>query len=352
MADARPLQVGIAGGGIAGLCCALELLERGARVQLFERASSPGAQSCSWYAGGMLAPWCELEAAGEPLIEQLGRESLAWWRARGAPIREGGTLVLAGARDLPELTRFAQRTRQYRWLDAGGIAGLEPDLAGRFERGLYFPEEAWLEPRQVLAWLRERSASLGAGLRDGCALDAQGLKQRASEHDGVLDCRGLAARDVLPDLRGVRGEMLVLESAELTLRRPVRLLHPRLSVYLIPRTHGRFMLGATSIESDDTGPISARAVMQLLGAAYALHPAFAEARVLESGAQARPAFPDNLPRLRRAGPIVHVNGLYRHGFLLAPALARRAAAMLLEGEHCPELDDGEAHEDRPERRLA
>ena len=68
--------------------------------------------------------------------------------------------------------------------------------------------------------------------------------------------------------------------------------------------------------------------MELLNAAYALHPAFAEAGIVELGAGLRPAFPDNLPRLLRRDGRWHLNGLYRHGFLLAPAMARRAAATL------------------------
>src|SRR3546814_16307026 len=69
--------------------------------------------------------------------------------------------------------------------------------------------------------------------------------------------------------------------------------------------------------------------MELLGAAYAVHPAFGEAEVVEIGVDARPAFPDNLPRAWREGDTVFVNGLYRHGFLLAPAMARRAADLAL-----------------------
>ena len=76
-----------------------------------------------------------------------------------------------------------------------------------------------------------------------------------------------------------------------------------------------------------TARVTARSVLELLSAAYALHPAFGEAEIIETGADLRPAFPDNLPRIRREGRMIHVNGLYRHGFLLAPALARRAVAV-------------------------
>jgi glycine oxidase len=128
----------------------------------------------------------------------------------------------------------------------------------------------------------------------------------------------------------------------------VRVLHPRIPLYVVPRGEGIFMVGATMIESDDATRITARSMLELLSAAYALHPAFGEAEIIEIGTQARPAFPDNLPRIRRVGGTLYLNGLFRHGFLLAPALARRAAGVLLDDQHYPEL----MHEDPRERRLA
>ncbi|TMV83618.1 FAD-dependent oxidoreductase [Thioclava sp. BHET1] len=69
--------------------------------------------------------------------------------------------------------------------------------------------------------------------------------------------------------------------------------------------------------------LAARAVMELLSAAYTLHPAFAEAELVETGAGLRPAFPDNLPTIRQQDGRIHVNGCYRHGFLMAPDTAQR-----------------------------
>ncbi len=99
------------------------------------------------------------------------------------------------------------------------------------------------------------------------------------------------------------------------------------------------MVGATMIESDDRNNASARSVMELLSSAYALHAGFAESALLEVGTDVRPAFNDNLPRLRRRGRIVHVNGLYRHGFLCAPAMAQRAVSLVLDGRVDEELVD-------------
>ncbi len=154
----------------------------------------------------------------------------------------------------------------------------------------------------------------------------------------VIDCRGLAARDALPDLRGVRGERAVIRTREVSLQRPVQLLHPRLPLYIVPWDDGLFMIGATLIESEDAGPVSVRSALELLGGAYAVHPAFGEAEIVDLGVGVRPAFPDNVPRavVRQGGSRIFVNGAYRHGFLLAPVLAR-AVADYIEGGRRSEL---------------
>jgi glycine oxidase len=75
-----------------------------------------------------------------------------------------------------------------------------------------------------------------------------------------------------------------------------------------------------------------RSALELLGASYAVHPAFAEARILEFGSGLRPAFPDNLPRITVRNGTVAVNGLYRHGFLIAPALAELTLSYVERGQ--------------------
>jgi glycine oxidase len=322
--------VTIRGAGVVGLCVASELVARGIPVTLRDPAPGPGAHGCSWWAGGMLAPFCEGFSAEEPVV-RLGQEAADWWAAQGVEVIRRGSLVVTLERDRRELDQFARRTRGHRLVTGADLAGLEPHLAERHERGLFFEGEAHIDPRAALLHLRKRLEAAGARFEQG----------DAAPEGAVIDCRGLAARDSLPDLRGVKGEMVVLRSRDVTLSRPVRLLHPRFPLYIVPRGHGVFMLGATQIESGERGRASARSVMELLSAAYALHPAFGEAELLEIGADARPAFPDNLPRITRKGGVIHVNGLFRHGFLLSPAVARMAAEMVTGGTEKAEF----AHED-------
>lgn len=316
-------RVLVLGAGVAGLAAALELSLAGAEVEVVERGSAPGAQAASWFAGGMLAPWCE-KVSGEPAVVALGWQALDWWRGHHAQTRSAGTLVVAASRDRAELDHYANRTGGYQRLDDSGIGELEPDLAGRFQYGLFFAEEAHVNPRAALGSLASRLGERGVPIH--YATDADHV---ATSSRSILDCRGYGARAALPELRGVRGEMLLLQTRDIALSRPVRLLHPRGMTYVVPHGDGLFMVGGTMIESADAGPITARSLMELLNGAYALHPAFAEARIVESGVGIRPAFPDNLPKLLQRGGRWHLNGLYRHGFLLAPAMARQAAAALL-----------------------
>jgi glycine oxidase len=315
--------VSIIGAGIAGAWQALLFAQAGHAVTLHERSDAGMTESTSHWAGGMLAPWCEAEAS-EPVISRLGVRSLALWREQFPQTPFNGSLVVAHARDRADFERFAKLTTGHRRLDARGLSDLEPSLEGRFRDGLFYAGEGHVEPRLVLPELHARIAAAGGRIEFNSDADAKDL-------DGiVIDCRGLAARDTQSELRGVKGEMIIVETSELELSRPVRLIHPRWPLYVIPRGDGRFMLGATSIEAEDSG-VSVRSALELLGAAYAVHPAFAEARIVEFGSGLRPAFPDNLPRIAIDNDRIAVNGLYRHGFLLAPALAELTLGYVVRG---------------------
>lgn len=311
------MKVTVIGAGVAGLSAAVTLAERGAAVTLYERSESLGDAAASFLAGGMLAPFCEAESADASIVAP-GLAAIDWWADRVPGVMRNGTLVVAPVRDAGEIARFGRRTSSAQSLDAAGVDALEPDLAGRFWQGLHFPAEAHLDPRIALGALADRMRALGGTIHFG-----SNVQPEAAMGDTVIDCRGFVGDD--SELRSVRGEMLILRTHEIHLARPVRLLHPRMPVYVVPRAGGLFMVGATMIESAASGGPTLRAAVELMNAAYALHPAFAEAEVLEMKAGRRPAFPDNLPRVTRNGRIVSVNGLYRHGFLLAPDCAAKAA---------------------------
>ncbi len=305
-------MISVLGAGVAGLCAATALSEAGFDVEVVAPDGAP--PPASLLAGGMLAPFCEGESAPDVIVER-GQAAITWWRARVSGLEARGTLVLAPPRDGGDLDRFARATRSHDWVRPDDF---EPGLSGRFARGLFFAAEAHMDPVIAMAELRDQ-------------LTARGVRFHGGTPGGrIVDCRGLAARDRLKDLRAVRGEMLELYAPDVTLTRTVRLLHPRFPCYIVPRGQGRYMVGATMVETARSGPITARAVMELLSAAYTVHPGFAEAELIATGAGLRSSFPDNLPALRRDGDRIHVNGMYRHGFLMAPVVAGDLVRMMTE----------------------
>lgn len=312
----------IAGAGVAGLCAAVALTRAGVPVRVLDAAPDPRItppEGASWLAGGMLAPFCEGEIA-PPEVVAMGQSAADWW-ARLTPVTRGGTLVVAPPRDWAELERFAAATTGHRWINGAEIAALEPGLAGRFRRALYFETEAHLTPRDALLSAIDWLISHGVEVEWNTAVP----NNDPAPID--VDTRGYAAG--LDDLRPVRGEMVELCTDEITLHRPVRMLHPRTPIYLVPRGNGRVMVGATMVENAHCGPITLRATMELLGAAFALHPAFAEARLIRTATGLRPAFADNIPAISWKNGRYHINGMYRHGFLCAPALAEELAQTIL-----------------------
>ena len=281
----------ILGSGVTGLCIATALCEKGEKIEVVE---NPNIQAASYFAGGMLAPFCEGESAPDIVVKN-GQLSVEWWDNHVSNVKKTGTIVIAPPRDMSELRRFANK--------------IEKDLKGRFSEGLFFPSEAFIDPRLALQELKENLKNKGVSFHTG------------SPKGKIIDCTGMAATSSLKNLRAVRGEMLIFECHEVNFLRPIRLLHPRFPCYLVPRANGRFMVGATMVESNDDSPISARALIEMLSSVYAIHPAFAEARIIETGTGCRPSFPDNIPQIIEQDGKFYINGMYRHGFLLAPVLA-------------------------------
>jgi glycine oxidase len=122
----------------------------------------------------------------------------------------------------------------------------------------------------------------------------------------------------------VRGEVIVLAAPGFKLQRAVRLLHPRWRVYIVPRPDEQLVIGATEIESEDRSPISVQSTMELLSAAFSIFPSLAEARILATDVNLRPATPDNLPWISIEEGLIRINGMFRHGWLLAPAVIEKA----------------------------
>ena len=274
----------------------------------------------------MLSPLAEQES-GDAAMTALGWTSLALWPqivARlSTPVRlqAQGSLLLAHGQDLGAAQRVLARVQGAEALAPQRLAELEPALRADL-RAWLLPGEGLIHPVEAMAALHDEAPGVRWHWGQVVSrLEPGRLDDR--RFDWAIDTRGLGARSIQLALRGVRGEIISLGLKNHGLRRPLRLLHPRQRVYLLPRSDDELVLGASEIESEDRSPVSLRTAVELMAAAHSLMPALAEARITRLDVNLRPALPDNKALAHQEPGLLRLNGLYRHGWLLAPALVQR-----------------------------
>ena len=356
------MNIAIVGAGLVGRVLALNLLKEGHTLTLFDKGSKEGTDAAGFTAAGMLAPFAELETA-ESIIFEHGKRSIQLWPdlLKEIGLFDGyqlnGTIITAHPQDMTELNHFidtlkfkVKEAEEIEMLDKEGLGKLESDLE-QHNRAYYLKDEGYVDSQRFMLFssnyfdMRDevswRENTLVNKIESGTVYYAD----KVEHFDWVFDSRGLGAKEHFDDLRGVRGEVYWLESNDIDITRPTRLLHPRYKIYIVPRGNGcegmdmdycneckisqtpnskRYIVGATEIESEDTSPMSVRSSMELLSAVFAVNPKFGEARIVNSETNCRPAFKDNLPRIENEEKLTRINGLYRHGYLLAPAIVEQA----------------------------
>ena len=329
-------QITILGGGLTGRLMALSLAKQHS-VTLYEQGDRDGNKAAAFVAAAMLAPMAEAVDA-TPLVLKLGYLSLDLWKNIINSLPEkvfmqfSGSLIVWHPQDIDISKRFAQQLQRGNggkevWTNwnATDIAQNEPQLANRFTQGFYLPTEGQLDNRQTLIAL----ANAIENMRVKCHWNSTISMQDISA-DWIVDCRGFGAKadwnKGKSKLRGIRGEVARVYAPEITLNRPVRLLHPRYPLYIAPKENHIFVIGATQIESEDESPVSVRSGLELMSSLYAVTPAFGEARILELATGLRPTIDHHDPEIRvnTNKKILSINGLFRHGFMIAPAVCEAA----------------------------
>jgi len=371
-------RIGIAGAGIAGRLLAFQLSRLGHEVEVFDAAPDAGAPqgqqphpAAAFTAAGMLSPLAELEHAPADIAER-GWRSLDLWPgivaalgpAYGTPglFRRNGSMLVAHAGDtgatqrvLARLKAANARSARQREADAADAThpttlqlngprdrpalrdpqALTPEMLRELEPALVHGVQGWLLPgegqvdasRLLPALVAESPAVRWHWSQRVVHVEAHALQvlgRQTAKYDVAVDTRGLGARGQGLPLRGVRGELLWLHVPGLELRRPVRCIHARHRVYLVPRHGDHVIVGATEIDSEDRSPVSVRSAIELLSAAHSIVPQLAEARIVRLDTHLRPATLDQRPHLHCEPGLIRINGLFRHGFLLAPALVEEA----------------------------
>lgn len=352
----------LVGGGAIGLAAAYRLARLGYAVRVVDAS---GGRNASWAAAGMLAPVSEaafgeeeltrLNLAAVPAFQQLAAE-LQDRTGQPVGLRTEGTLAVAFNADdraaLDRLTDFrAGLGLSTERLSGAAARALEPYLAAGVRGGVLSAEDLSVDNRRYLAVLR--NAAEAAGVHLVCAevssllWDSNGGRVSGVRTatgaglyaDTVVLCAGAATGGLLPvPVQPVKGQILRLavparlRAAGPVLTRTVRGIVRGSEIYLVPRSDGEVVVGATSEQQGHDTGVTAGGVYELLRNAYELLPISSEFDFVEARAGSRPGTPDNGPILGKVcDGLVLATGHYRNGILLS-ALTADAVAALVSGE--------------------
>jgi len=257
-------HIAVLGAGISGLFVAYMLQAEGYNVTLFDPAGFP-AQNSSFIAGGMMAPYSEIDHMDMNWV-RAGLVSIGLWKdfveivQTDIEFSQKGSILVSHAQDRHMLDRFTAHLPAKAMLVVESST-LEPDL--QFDRAVYLPAEAHLHPQKTMRAMCEYLSS-----RVDMVSDSQSVEVALSKFDKVVDCRALQSQSQLSELRGVKGETAIVRNIEFSLARPVRIMHPRYPLYVVPRADHVFMIGATVFESDQGHHVSVKSSMELMSALY------------------------------------------------------------------------------------
>lgn len=333
------------GGGIIGLSLAMALKRCGAKVLVVERGE-PGREA-SYAAGGMLVD-CSLETSSalQPLAKASARmypefaHEIEVESGAKVDLRDEGTIVIPPPEHVHERPGFSLSA-----VLPAALSELEPELV---PGPAFYLKERSVDPRALSSAAAKAAKNLGVDLSSGDAVTAVNLSdghitgitttKTAFLAGKVVNCAGAWAGTIAPHAfptRPVKGQMLCLAMPSRgfvthVIRSP--------KAYLIPRSDGRLLVGATVEEAGFDKRTDPDTIQRLHRAALELVPGLREARILEDWAGLRPGTPDGLPILgATANPGYYVaTGHFRDGILLAPITAHLMAAVI-EGRK-PEYD--------------
>ena len=354
-------MIAIIGGGVCGLGIGWRLAQAGRPVTVVERGQA--GMGASWAAAGMLAPQVEAEPSEEPLLA-LTLESRDLWSDFAAEVeaaseikldyRSQGTLVVARDRDDVERLRhrYDYQTSlglELEWITGAEARRREPHLARGVSAAVFSALDHQVDNRKLTAALREAFVRAGGELlentsareviHEGGRVTGLRLEDENLEADTVIVAAGPWSRDIpglpealRPPVRPLKGQMLAVQ-----MPRGAPLLDHVVwgsDIYLVPRSDGRLLIGATVEEMGFDPSLTAGGMMDLLREAWEVLPGIYDLPIIESWVGFRPASRDDAPIL---GPtalagLIMATGHHRNGILLAPITAQTIADCVLTGE--------------------
>ncbi len=356
----------IIGGGVIGLGIGWQLAKAGAAVTIHERGQA--GRGASWAAGGMLGPIAEAHIDELDLLK-LSNQSLArypeWVDELEAETemrigyRAEGTLIIGIEADDTYQLQHTYDLQQdlglnVEWLSGQEAREIEGALSPYVTAAIRCETDHQVDNRLMAQALQRAYQGRGGVLHQNSTVERivieNGLATGVQTQDGfqAADTLILAAGcwsgqirglpdTIIPPVRPVKGQMLALQMREgITIKNVIRTVKARypMPVYLVPRTDGRLVVGATTEEIGFDTDLTVGGIYELLRGAYEAVPDVYELPLIETWTGLRPGSSDNAPILGKTSVenLIYATGHYRNGILLTPITAYEIAKLILTGE--------------------
>lgn len=349
-------HIAMIGAGISGLMSALELLEQGCSVSIFDQQQS--GQAASWAGGGILSPMYPWRyPAAVNMLAQSAKTEYLRWNAKLQPdtgidfqIHETGMLIFDESDfdiGLNFAEQFQQPMQQAKHLHSAELHQLNPHISAQFQQAIYFPQLANVRnPRllqSILCYLKqhprvqlfehcpiERLELHGQQVR--AIVDQAGQRYQADDYvltTGAWSARWAEQLDVQIPVRPVHGQMVLFKTPENWL--PTMCMNQ--VMYLIPRQDGHIVCGSSMAEQGFDTRLNTDTTAHILEASYAMVPALKDLPIVKQWAGLRPGSPDGgIPYIGLMPEFDNLwanFGHFRNGLCMAPASARLLRQLLL-----------------------
>lgn len=333
------MKIGIIGAGILGRLLAIEFSKYNYQITLFEKDDMNSSQSSCATAAGMLNPWSEINES-TALVFELGVLSLTHWQeviqkiAAPEILFHCGSAHVSSYGDKAKLDHLLKNllNKQENFYCIPLDNNLKKQLFNKtnssYPYGFYLPDEKCLDPQ---LFIKKSNDYFKKNNNINFCYDTNILKfsqntissENKSEYfDLVLNTTGYHGKsDLNNTLRGVRGSLILVEAPQVNLQSIVRLGHLRYPIYIVPRGQNKYIIGATTHETECMKPMTVEANLELLSTACQFDPGFLEANILEQRVNLRPAFASGEPKIQCKNNVYFINGLYRHGITISPIIS-------------------------------
>lgn len=350
----------IIGGGVAGLGLAWRLAIAGMRVTVFDKGAI--GRGASWAAAGMLAAVIEAEPGEDALIPFVLKSQSMWpdfaaelqaYTGQDVGYRESGTLFVAAERDDEGLLKqrfdfLKARNLPVEWLERSELRKREPYFSPRVTHGFYSAQDHQVDNRALVDALHAACKKAGVELHANADVSEIKISNGKATHivinDGIIAVENLVLAagawsgsikglplEALPPVFPMKGQLLAVQ---MDARQPL-LKHvvwtPQ--VYLVPRSDGRLIVGATLEDKGFDASLTAGGILHLLRETWEALPGIEELPLLETWAGFRPTSRDDAPILGESAikNLSFMTGQHRHGILMTPLLAAAMSEYILKG---------------------